>query len=91
MQLQIRHLPEQGRFEATVDGRVCVAEYRLAHGVMSITHTEVPPPLEGRGIAGELVGALLAHAAAAGLKVAPLCSYARAYMRRHPETAGLLA
>jgi len=37
------------------------------------------------------VQALLDHAQAHGLKVLPLCSYARAYMRRHPETAALLA
>jgi predicted GNAT family acetyltransferase len=91
MTLQIEHLPERGRFQAHVEGRLCVADYRLADRVMTVLHTEVPTPLEGRGIAGELVQALLDHAAAHGLKVRPLCSYARAYMRRHPETAALLA
>jgi len=91
MQLQIEHLPDQGRFQAMVDGRPCVVDYRLANGVMAVTHTEVPPALEGRGIAGQLTQALLDHAEANGLKVAPLCSYARAYLRRHPESAFLLA
>ncbi|HWI10945.1 MAG TPA: GNAT family N-acetyltransferase [Burkholderiaceae bacterium] len=91
MPLHIEHHPERGRFQAVVEGRTCVADYRLADGVITITHTEVPPPLEGRGIAGELVQALLDHARAQGLKVRPLCSYARAYMRRHPATADLLA
>jgi hypothetical protein len=91
MTLHIEHHPERGRFQAVVEGRTCVADYRLADGVIAITHTEVPPPLEGRGIAGELVQALLDHARAQGLKVRPLCSYARAYMRRHPATASLLA
>ena len=91
MTLQIEHRPERGRFQAVVEGRTCVADYRLDPGVITITHTEVPPPLEGRGIAGELVQALLDHARAHGLKVRPLCSYARAYMRRHPDTAALLA
>ena len=91
MNLQIEHLPERGRFQAVVDGHTCVADYRLANGVMAITHTEVDPQLEGRGIAGALVQAALDHAQANGLKVLPLCSYARAYMRRHPETATLLA
>ena len=35
--------------------------------------------------------AALDHARANGLKVSPLCSYARAYMQRHPETLPLLA
>lgn len=91
MKLPIEHVPDRGRFQVTVDGRTCVADYRLEGGVMSISYTGVPPQLEGRGIAGELVQAMLDHALASGLKVRPLCSYARAYMRRHPETAALLA
>lgn len=91
MTLQIQHLPARGRFQTLVEGRTCVADYHLDRGVMTITHTEVPPPLEGRGIAAALVQALLDHARANDLKVRPLCSYARVYMRRHPDTAALLA
>jgi len=91
MDLQIEHLPERGRFQADVDGRTCVADYRLDSGVMTITHTGVAPELEGRGIAGALMQAALDHAKARGLKVRPLCSFAAAYMRRHPESAALLA
>jgi uncharacterized protein len=91
LNLQIEHLAERGRFQAIVDGLVCMADYRLIDGVMVITHTEVAPALEGRGIAGALVQAALDHARAAGLKVRPACSYARAYLKRHPESADLLA
>lgn len=91
MPIPIRHLSEPTRFEATVESRLCLAEYRLADGLMLITHTEVAPSLRGRGIAGELIQAALDHAQAHGLKVRPLCSYARAYMRRHPETLALQA
>ena len=91
MKLSIEHLPERGRFQTVVEGQTCVADYRLADGVMAITHTEVAPPLEGRGIAGALMRALLDHAQANDLKVLPLCSYARTYMQRHPERAALLA
>lgn len=89
--IRIEHLPEQGRFQATVEGQRCEADYRLQGNVMAITHTGVPPRLEGRGIAAALVQAALDHARANGLKVSPLCSYARAYMQRHPETLPLLA
>ena len=91
MNLQIEHLPEQGRFQTVVDGHRSVAEYRLQDGVLAITHTEVAPELGGRGIAGALMQAVLAHAGAQGLKVRPLCSYAVSYMQRHPETHALLA
>jgi predicted GNAT family acetyltransferase len=91
MTFPIDHLAAQRRFQTTVDGFACVADYTLAGGVMTITHTEVPPQLGGRGIAGELVKAMLDHARSAGLKVRPACSYARSYMERHPETTDLLA
>jgi len=87
----IEHRPERGRFQTTVDGLPGVLDYRLADGVMHITHTEVAPALEGRGVAAALVEAALAHARANGLKVNPVCGYVRAYMRRHPPTQNLLA
>ncbi|HRI18767.1 MAG TPA: GNAT family N-acetyltransferase [Burkholderiaceae bacterium] len=89
--IAIEHLPVRGRFQAHVDGRLCVADYRLAGGQMQMIHTEVAPDLQGRGIAAALVEAALAYARANGLKVVPLCSYVRAYMRRHPQTQDLLA
>ena len=91
MNLQIEHQAEHSRFQVVVDGHVSVAEYRLHDGVLAITHTEVAPELGGRGIAGALMQAVLAYAAAQGIKVNPLCSYARSYMQRHPETLSLLA
>jgi predicted GNAT family acetyltransferase len=87
----VEHLPARGRFQARVDGRLCVADYRLAGREMQMIHTEVAPELQGRGIAAALVEAALAHARAHGLKVVPLCSYVRTYMRRHPQTQDRLA
>lgn len=78
-------------FEARIEGQSCRADYRLDGGVMRIFHTEVAPALQGRGIAAALVRATLDYATANGLKVAPHCSYVRAYMRRHPDTHKLLA
>jgi uncharacterized protein len=77
------------RFETAVEGHTAIAEYTIRDGVMVMPHTVVPPELEGRGIAGQLVAAALAHARAAGLKVNPQCSYVAAYMRRHPEVQDL--
>lgn len=86
----VTHNPAASRFEATVDGHVCVAEYKTQAGVMSINHTYVPPALEGRGIAALLVAAALVHAREQGLRVRPVCSYVAAYMRRRRETQDLL-
>lgn len=83
--------PDQGRFETTVEGHTAIAEYELDGAVMRLTHTEVPPQLEGRGIAGALAQAAMAHARAQGLKVDPQCPYMRSYMDRRPETQDLRA
>jgi hypothetical protein len=40
---EITHNAEARRFETRVDGYLAVADYRLADGVMHMTHTEVPP------------------------------------------------
>jgi hypothetical protein len=86
----VRHNAAARRIELEVDGALARADYQLAGEVMRIYHTEVPPALEGRGIAGAIVKAALAHARAEGLRVEPACSYVRAYMKRHPETHDLL-
>ena len=91
MSITVSHDAQRGRFQAIVSGHACVCDYRLRDGVMNITHTEVAPELEGRGIAATLVRAALEHATHNGLKVRPLCSYVQSYMRRHPETQALLA
>jgi predicted GNAT family acetyltransferase len=91
MTVHVQHNESRQRFEATVDGHLCVADYALRGGVMWMPHTEVPPAVGGRGIAAELVRAALAWAEEKGYRVQPSCSYVAAYMRRNPETLKLLA
>ena len=88
---QIRHDAAASRFTTTVDGYDAFVEYVERDGVMTITHTIVPPEIGGRGIAAQLVHAALEYARAAGLKVVPRCSYAAGYFDKHPEDADLLA
>ena len=88
--MDILHNTTASRFEATVDGQLCVCQYRVFGKVMMLTHTGVPKALRGRGIAALLVQAALEHARAKGLKVRPDCSYVEVYMQRHPETLDLL-
>ncbi len=73
------------RFELLVDGQVVFASYRRQPGRLVITYVEAPPALRGSGAAGRLMQGLLERARAEGLKVMPLCPYARAWMQRHPE------
>ena len=91
MNLAVTHNESRQRFEATVDGQLCVCDYQLRGQVMWMTHTGVPPAVGGRGIAAELVRVALEWAEANGHTVEPSCSYVEVYMRRHPETQKLLA
>ena len=54
-------------------------------------HTVVPPAIGGRGIAAELVEALIADAREHGFRIVPQCSYVAAQFARHPEWANLRA
>ena len=91
MASQITHDAGSRRFTTNVEGHEAHVEYADQDGTMAITHTIVPSAIGGRGIAGDLVKAALEHARAQGLKVAPHCSYAAAWMDRHPDYADLRA
>lgn len=79
------------RFVARRDGHEAWLDYTVAGDVLAITHTIVPAAIGGRGIAGELVRTALDYARAGRLRVRPACSYAEAWMARHPEYDDLRA
>lgn len=82
MSRNIEHNTAQQRFEWLEDGQLCVLDYLLQNGTMSITHTGVPESVGGRGIAADLSRTALDTARNEGWKVRPLCSYVAAWMRR---------
>ena len=82
MDYKIIHQPEQHLFKTEVDGRTAFVQYRLLGDSFDITHTIVPRPIEGRGIAAALVKAAYA---ANGMKPKATCSYAVRWLERHPE------
>jgi predicted GNAT family acetyltransferase len=81
---EVNHDAAAHRFTAVVDGERASLDYTVAAGVMTITHTRVAKPIEGRGIAAELMRRALESAAEHGWKVVPACSYAAAYIAKHP-------
>jgi uncharacterized protein len=89
---EIVHVPEKSRYELRLDGRlVGLAAYRRSDGRMAITHTEVDPSCEGRGLGSRLAAAALDDAASEGLEVAPLCPFIAYYIQKHPEYERLVA
>jgi predicted GNAT family acetyltransferase len=79
------------RFEWREQGRLVFADYRRRGEVLVIPHVEADLALRGTGAAGRLMQALADDVRARGLKLNPVCSYAVAWFRRHPEEADLLA
>ncbi|MCO5064790.1 MAG: N-acetyltransferase [Rhizobiaceae bacterium] len=55
-----------------------------------IDHTLVPDAFRGQGVGLKLVERGIADARAAGKKIIPLCPFAAAQFRRHPEWADVL-
>jgi hypothetical protein len=87
----VRDNGDKHRFELDAEGHVAFSEYRLSGGVYTITHTEVPKELGGKGIGSRLVSGLLDLIRAKGAKVKPLCPFVRGYIEKHAEYRDLLA
>lgn len=71
------------RFELAADGEMAFLVYKRTHDALALIHTEVPAACRGRGLGEALVEAALQSARSAGLRVIPICPFAKAYIRRH--------
>ncbi len=89
-QIEVRHDEAAHRFEADIQGLTAVLVYKIVPGRMLIQHTQVPPVLEGRGIAAKITRIALEYARSKSLEVVPACSYTASYMAKHPEYNDLL-
>jgi uncharacterized protein len=76
---------ERQRFEWAEAGHTVFANYRRNGQQLVIPYVEAPIPLRGSGAAGRLLEALAHYARAHDLKIVPLCGYAAAWYRRHPQ------
>jgi predicted GNAT family acetyltransferase len=47
--------PAHHRYELDVDGHIAATYYKIADGVITFIHTEVPPELGGKGIGSRLI------------------------------------
>jgi len=87
----VTHNEEAHRFEATVDGLRSMLAYRLFPDRIVLHHTEVPPPIQGHGMAAKLTRAALDFARARHLTVVPLCPYVSSFLRKHREYQDLVS
>ncbi|SRR6266542_3954664 len=88
---EVRNNRAAQRFELVIGDRLAQIAYAERDGVITFIHTEVPPELEGQGIASRMAHTALEYARERQLRVVPRCPYVAGYIRRHPEYQSLVA
>jgi predicted GNAT family acetyltransferase len=84
--------PDERRYELWVGTtRAGLIQYLAEAGTVLLVHTEVDPAFAGQGLGERLVAGALEDLRARGLKLVPRCRFVRAYLRRHPDQADLVA
>ena len=91
MVIDFKDNTDRKRFETEVDGITAFIEYIRAKNAIYLTHTEVPKQLEGRGVGSALVKRSLEQIEKEGEKVAPLCPFVAAFIKRHREWIPMVA
>jgi hypothetical protein len=84
-------VPEHARYEMATNAGPAVVAYDRQGSTLVLTHTGVPPEMEGHGVGSELVAGVLADVRRQGLKIVPQCRFVAAYLQRHPDQADLVA
>ena len=84
-ELEVIHNEPEGRFEIWIDDSLSKLDYHRDGHTMIMVHVGVPFELRHQGIAARLTQAALDYADRNALRVIPMCPYAAAYVRRHPE------
>lgn len=83
---------EKKRFELEAEGHIAFIDYIINRdNIMFLTHTEVPKELAGKGIGKELVKKTLEYLQDNDHKLAPICPFVSAYVKKNPEWKEILA
>jgi predicted GNAT family acetyltransferase len=82
---------EQGFADEGGEIRTVFADYAVQGETRVILHVEADPALRGSGAAGQFMQALAEHARREGLMLQPRCSYAVAWLKRHPDYSDVVA
>ena len=91
MTLEVTDNAERKRFEARVEGHMVLIEYIRTRDKIYLTHTEVPPALNGKGYGSAMVAEVLQIVDGMGLQLIPLCPFVAGYIIKHPLWGALLA
>jgi hypothetical protein len=86
---EVRHTGEQFLIRLA-KGKYAHLEYHISADALYIDSTFVPEEYRGRGLADTLTKAAIEYAKEKGLKIVPVCSYAKLFFERHLEYQNLL-
>jgi predicted GNAT family acetyltransferase len=90
-QVELEESGSKGRYVFRAEGAEAEMTFSKAgEGMIIIDHTGVPDAFRGQGVGLKLVTRAVEDARAAGKKIIPLCPFAAAQFRRHPEWADVL-
>ena len=73
------------QFEMEVDDHKAIIAYQENRFTITLLHTEVPPELEGRGVATAIIEKTLTYIEKNHLRLIPLCPFIITYIKRHPQ------
>jgi uncharacterized protein len=80
------------RYEARIGTKVVgVIPYQAEPRRLTFIHIEVDPAFESKGVGSRFVAGALEGSCRRGLSFVPVGPFVRAYLRRHPEQADLVA
>lgn len=71
---------QENRLQAVLGGHLAMVNYQIRGGTFQIDYVYVPPLYRNHGYGALLMEAALDFARENGLKVAPVCGFARSYM-----------
>ena len=79
------------RFELVENGLTAFADYHRHGARVPVPHVEAPVALQGTGATGRLMEGMVERIRADHQKIVPICPYAVAWLKRHPEHADVVA
>ncbi|MET3805209.1 putative GNAT family acetyltransferase [Nakamurella sp. UYEF19] len=87
----VRDNEVEDRFELFVDGAPAgLLDYRVQGNDYALTHTEIDPDFEGRGMGSQLISHALDQLRAGGNGIIPDCPFVLSYIQRHGEYLDLV-
>ncbi|XRQ03899.1 GNAT family N-acetyltransferase [Actinomadura welshii] len=93
MSTEITDNAERKRYEIRVDGELAgFAAYEPAEGdTVALTHTEIDPAFEGKGLGGKLARGALDDLRGTGRTVIPVCPFIKSWIQKHPDYHDVVA